>query len=94
MEFQSESERIKRSQVLASEGEKIGKINVAEGYKEAKILEGQGKAAMITQEARSVVESLKSIGESLQRPNNDISDEAVRLRMAEQYIRAMHEIYA
>lgn len=65
MEFQSESERLKRSNVLASEGEKIGKINIAEGYKEVQILEGQGKAAQITQDARSVVESLKEIGQSL-----------------------------
>lgn len=48
MEFQSESERIKRSKVLGSEGERTSKINVAEGYKESKILEGQGKAELIT----------------------------------------------
>ena len=42
MEFQSESERIKRSQILASEGDKQGKINIAEGYKQSKILKGQG----------------------------------------------------
>ena len=40
MEFQAESERLKRSKVLASEGERQGIINVAEGYKQSKILEG------------------------------------------------------
>ena len=94
MEFQSESERLKRSNVLHSEGEKTSKINIAQGYKESKILEGEGKAEIIKQEARSVAESLKTIGDSLQRPDNEISDQAIRLRMAEQYVRAMHEIFA
>lgn len=47
MEFQSESERIKRSKILQSEGERQGIINIAAGYKESKVLEGQGKAAEI-----------------------------------------------
>jgi regulator of protease activity HflC (stomatin/prohibitin superfamily) len=33
MELQAESERIKRSKILNSEGERQGKINIAEGYK-------------------------------------------------------------
>ena len=94
MEFQAESERLKRSKVLASEGEKQSIINVAEGYKQSKILEGQGKAELITQEARSVVETLKSIGESLKRDGKELSEEALRLRMAEYYVKAMHEIFS
>jgi len=58
MELQAESERIKRSKILNSEGEKQSKINIAEGYKQGQILEGEGAAQKIIQEARSIVESL------------------------------------
>ena len=40
MELQAESERIKRSKILNSEGERESKINIAEGIKQAAILEG------------------------------------------------------
>lgn len=59
MELQAESERIKRSKILKSEGEMTSKVNEAQGIKEANILEGQGQAEKITQEARSIVESLE-----------------------------------
>jgi regulator of protease activity HflC (stomatin/prohibitin superfamily) len=42
--LQAESERIKRSKVLFSEGERQAVINIAEGYKQSKILEGEGKS--------------------------------------------------
>lgn len=45
MELQAESERIKRSKILNSEGERESKINIAEGIKQAAILEGQGAAS-------------------------------------------------
>jgi len=44
MELQAEAERVKRGKVLNSEGEKTSMINVAEGYKQGRVLEGQGKA--------------------------------------------------
>ena len=78
---------------MASEGEKQGKINIAEGYKQKKILEGQGKAELITQEARSIVQSLKSLGESIKRDDDSLSDSAIRLRLAESYVKTMHEIF-
>jgi len=40
MELQAESERIKRSKILKSEGEMTSKVNEAQGIKEANILEG------------------------------------------------------
>lgn len=83
MELQAEAERVKRSKVLFSEGERTSKINVAEGYKQSKILEGQGKAQQITQEARSVVETLKNIGASLKTSNGVLSEEALKLRLSE-----------
>ena len=44
MELESEAERIKRSEILKSEGERESIINIAEGYKISKIFEGEGKA--------------------------------------------------
>lgn len=44
MELQAESERIKRSKILQSEGEMLGKINIAEGIKREAILNGEGQA--------------------------------------------------
>lgn len=44
MELQAESERIKRSHILNSEGERDSKINAAMGIKQSLILEGEGSA--------------------------------------------------
>ena len=61
MELQAESERIKRSKILNSEGEMQAKINIAESIKREHILDGEGQAQRILQEAKSMVESLRSI---------------------------------
>lgn len=45
MELQAESERMKRSKILASEGERESKINIAHGFKKSQILQGEGAAA-------------------------------------------------
>ncbi len=86
MELQSEAERVKRSKILNSEGERQSKINMAEGYKQSQILEGQGKAMSITQEARSIVETLRNIGQSIKQTDGSVSKEALKLRLAEQYV--------
>lgn len=44
MELQAESERIKRSKILNSEGDQRSKINIAEGIKRKHILHGEGQA--------------------------------------------------
>lgn len=44
MELQAESERIKRSKILNSEGEMRSKINIAEGIKREAVLNGEGEA--------------------------------------------------
>lgn len=93
MELQAEAERVKRGKVLKSEGEKTSMINVGEGYKQSRILEGQGKAQQITQEARSVVETISSIGESLKTSDENLSEEALKMRLSEQYVKTLHEIF-
>lgn len=95
MELQAESERIKRSQILTSEGTRQSKVNEAEGIKQSNILEGEGEAAEITQEARSIVESLDNIAASLvdgAGENAVIREEAIRLRLTERYLGAMTNV--
>lgn len=55
MNLESESERVKRAKVLKSEGDKLSLINLAEADKYSYILEGEGKAVGILQEAKSLV---------------------------------------
>lgn len=93
MELQAESERIKRSKILNSEGEREAKINIAEGIKQAAILEGQGSASKILQEARGICESLERISSSIDARSGKGQD-ALRLKLTEQYIQALNEILA
>lgn len=69
MELQAEAERIKRSKILESEGDRQSAINKAEAYKRSQILDGEGKAMSITEDARSIVETLQNIGQVIKLPN-------------------------
>lgn len=89
MELQAESERIKRSKILNSEGERQALINIAEGDKSAAILEGEGVAIKIMQEARAIVESLSNIANSIQQDDEMI---ALKLKLTEKYLEAMSDI--
>lgn len=94
MELQAESERIKRSKILSSEGEMRSKINIAEGIKQEHILEGQGQAQKILQEANSLCESLKDIAKALNESGVGGAKDsaALNLRLTEQYLEAFNEI--
>ena len=94
MELQAESERIKRSKILSSEGEMRSKINIAEGIKQEHILEGQGQAQKILQEANSLCESLKDIARALNESGIGGAKDsaALNLRLTEQYLEAFNEI--
>lgn len=94
MELQAESERIKRSKILASEGEMTSGINSAQGVKEGTILEGQGEAEKITNEARAIVDSLDSIAQSLTSGTEGapLREEAIRLRLTERYLAALKNV--
>lgn len=59
MELQAESERVKRSKILNSEGERQSQINKAEGDKLGYVLEGEGQAEKILQEAKAFVQSIE-----------------------------------
>ena len=100
MEKQMRAEREKRALILTSEGERDAVINQAEGEKqqvikasEAKkqqqINEAEGAAAAILAIAQATAEGLRKVAETIQVPGGQ---EAVQLRVAEQYITKFGEL--
>ena len=81
MELQAESERIKRSMILNSEGLRESKINEAQGVKQSAILTGQGKAEQILQEARGICESLEQLSSAIGKDGSGHG--ALRLKLTE-----------
>jgi regulator of protease activity HflC (stomatin/prohibitin superfamily) len=100
MEKQMRAEREKRAVILGSEGEREAVINAAEGRKqqvvkesEAKkqqqINEAAGEAEAILAIAKATAEGIRTVAEAITLPGGD---EAVRLRVAEQYIERFGEL--
>jgi regulator of protease activity HflC (stomatin/prohibitin superfamily) len=100
MEKQMRAEREKRAVILTSEGERDAAINQAEGEKqqvikasEAKkqqqINEAEGAASAILAIAQATAEGLRKVAEIIQMPGGQ---EAVQLRVAEQYITKFGEL--
>ena len=100
MEKQMRAEREKRAVILTSEGERDAAINQAEGEKqqvikasEAKkqqqINEADGAAAAILAIAQATAQGLRKVAETIQMPGGQ---EAVQLRVAEQYITKFGEL--
>jgi len=58
------------------------KINIAEGIKREHILDGEGQASAILQEAKSLCESLDSISQSIN-TNKGSGGQALKLRLSE-----------
>ncbi len=100
MEKQMRAEREKRAVILTSEGERDAAINQAEGEKqqvikasEAKkqqqINEAEGAASAILAIAQATAEGLRKVAETIRVPGGQ---EAVQLRVAEQYIAKFGEL--
>ena len=100
MEKQMRAEREKRAVILTSEGERDAAINQAEGEKqqvikasEAKkqqqINEAEGAASAILAIAQATAEGLRKVAETIHMPGGQ---EAVQLRVAEQYITKFGEL--
>lgn len=100
MEKQMRAEREKRAVILASEGSRESAVNTAEGQKQQvikqseatkqlRINEAEGQAAAILAVAEATAEGIKKVAAALQAPGGD---EAVRLRVAEQYIAQFGQI--
>ena len=94
MEKQMRAEREKRAVILSSEGERDAKINESEGEKQRvikeseatrtqQINEAQGEAEAILAVATATAEGIVQIARSV---NTDGGMDAMRLRVAEQYI--------
>jgi regulator of protease activity HflC (stomatin/prohibitin superfamily) len=100
MEKQMRAEREKRALILTSEGQRDAVINQAEGEKqqvikasEAKkqqqINEAEGAAAAILAIAQATAEGLRKVAETIRIPGGQ---EAVQLRVAEEYIAKFGEL--
>ncbi|MDE2867945.1 MAG: paraslipin [Chloroflexota bacterium] len=100
MEKQMRAEREKRAVILSSEGERDAKINEAEGEKQRvikeseatrtqQINEAQGEAEAILAVATASAEGITRIGQSV---SGDGGMDAMRLRVAEQYIAQFGQI--
>jgi regulator of protease activity HflC (stomatin/prohibitin superfamily) len=100
MEKQMRAEREKRAVVLTSEGDRDAKINTAEGEKQRvikeseaskqqQINEAEGQAAAILAVATATAEGLQRVAAALRAEGGT---DAMRLRIAEQYIAQFGEL--
>jgi regulator of protease activity HflC (stomatin/prohibitin superfamily) len=95
LEKQMRAEREKRAAIAESEGRRQALINVAEGEKQEaiaksegekmkRINEAEGRAKEIMLVAQATAKGIQMIAEAIQEPGGD---QAVTLRIAEQYIK-------
>ncbi len=100
MEKQMRAEREKRAVILNSEGERDAKINQAEGEKQRvikeseaarqqQINEAEGEAAAILAVAKATAEGLARVAQALR---HEGGMEAMKLRVAEQYVAQFGEL--
>jgi len=100
MEKQMRAEREKRAVILTSEGTRDAAINTAEGMKQEvikqsearkqqQINEAEGEAEAIMAVATATAEGIRRVAESITLPGGQ---EAVQLRVAEQYIGQFGEL--
>lgn len=100
MEAQMKAERVKRAQILESEGDRQAAINRAEGEKQSivlsaeadkaeKILRAEGEAKAIIAVANAQAEALQTVGESA---NTESGQKAIQLELATKAIAAKQAI--
>ena len=100
METQMKAERVKRAQILESEGDRQAAINVAEGQKHAQVLaaeadkaeqvlKAEGEAKAILAVAQAQAEALQLVGESA---NTTPGQKAIQLDLATKAIEAKKAI--
>jgi regulator of protease activity HflC (stomatin/prohibitin superfamily) len=96
MEAQMKAERVKRAQILESEGDRQSAINVAEGQKQSvvlaaeadkaeQILRAEGEAQAILAVAEAQAEALRKVGEAA---NTDEGQKAIQLDLGTKAIEA------
>lgn len=100
MEAQMKAERVKRAQILESEGDRQAAINRAEGEKASvvlaaegerseQILRAQGEASAIIAVAEAQAEALNKVGEAA---NTEAGQKAIQLDLATKAIEAKQAI--
>lgn len=100
MEAQMKAERVKRAQILESEGDRQAAINVAEGQKasvvlaaeankEQQVLRAQGEAQAILAVAAAQAEALEKVGAAA---NTEAGQKAIQLDLATKAIAAKQAI--
>ncbi|KAF7772813.1 hypothetical protein PMAN_b0434 [Pseudoalteromonas marina] len=100
MEAQMKAERVKRAQILESEGDRQANINVAEGKKQAQvlaaeadkaeqILRAEGEATAITTVAKAQANALLKVGEAA---DTEQGQKAIQLDLATKAISAKEAI--
>lgn len=100
MEKQVTAEREKRASILESEGRRQAAINVAEGERQEVVLESEaakidqinraeGEAAAILAVADATAEGIRKVAAAIQ---DQGGEEAVALRVAEQYVTAFSKL--
>lgn len=100
MEAQMKAERVKRAQILESEGDRQAAINVAEGQKQAvvlaaqadkeeQVLRAEGEAKAIIAVADAQAEALRKVGEAA---NTAEGQKAIQLDLATKAIEAKQAI--
>ena len=100
MEAQMKAERVKRAQILESEGDRQANINRSEGEKaavvlaaeadrEEQILKAQGEAAALVAVAEAQAQALFKVGEAA---NTDDGQKAIQLELASKAIQAKEKI--
>ena len=100
MEKQMRAEREKRAVILSSEGQRDAAINQAEGEKQQvikqseasrqqQINEAEGQSSAILAIATATAEGLRKVAEAINVPGGQ---EAMRLRVAEQYVERFGEL--
>jgi len=100
MEAQMKAERVKRAQILESEGDRQSAINVAEGQKQAQVLaaeadkteqvlRAEGEAKAIVAVASAQAEALITVGDAAKTPEGQ---KAIQLELASKAIAAKQAI--
>lgn len=100
MELQVAAERQKRAEILQSEGQRQSKINMAEGSKQEVVLNSEaaltdqvnrakGEAEAIIAVAEATAKGIELIAKAIAAPGGE---EAISLRVAEQYVAAFEKL--
>jgi len=100
MELQVAAERQKRAEILQSEGLRQSKINMAEGQKQEIVLNSEasltdqvnrakGEAEAIIAVAEATAKGIELIAAAITRPGGE---DAISLRVAEQYVSAFEKL--